>query len=705
MKPEHVFRVGLVGAGYVSEFHIQALRRLPHAQIIGITDLDQSRARAMAERFGLPSPSSSLKDLCAKGADVIHVLTPPASHTVVALEALKLGCHVLVEKPLATSIEDCDRIEAAAKAAGKTVCVNHSLLYDGFVARALKLVRGGAIGEILTLDYLRSSDYPPYRGGPLPPQYRDGGYPFRDLGVHALYLMDAFLGEIRDVQAQFFTKGGDPNLLYDEWRALVRCAGGSGQIQLSWNVHPLQHVIIAQGTRGVLRADLFSMTVTVKKTTPLPKSLERAVNAMSEGLQICTQVPTNVLRFARKKILPYHGLQMLVAEFYRRLAAGEPTPVPTAQARPIVEWTERIALRADSAKQVFLARFTQDAKAKILVTGASGFIGRHLLRRLLQKNEHVRVFVRREPPPEWMSDPRLEIFLGDLGDPQAVERAVAGTEMIYHIGGAMSGGAHDFERGCVAGTRNVVASALRHGVSRLVYISSLSVLHAAMAKRHNRIKEDWPLEPNPEKRGFYSQAKREAERIVTDAVQQKGLHAVILRPGRVVGPDSTLLTQDVARRVGTRLIVLGDGKLKLPLVHVEDVVDAIFLAAESTVFDGSVFHLVDPSEVTQNDVIREYLRNSSEDLKATHIPLSAVYAMALGVEVLARVLRRPAPLSVYRVQSAMAPLSFDCAAAKERLGWEPQVGVRRALESTETNLKSGTSDRFSTERLSSRVVS
>lgn len=200
------YRVGIVGAGYVSEFHIKALKRLPNVRIVGITDLDATRARATAQRFGITS-HPSLKVMAAEGLDVVHVLTPPDSHVDVALEALSLGCHVLVEKPLATSVEDCDRLIAESQARNLRVCVNHSLLGDPLIKRALELVKTGAIGDVLTVDYLRSSNYPPYRGGPLPPQYREGGYQFRDLGVHALYLVQEFLGSIQDVQADFRTSG------------------------------------------------------------------------------------------------------------------------------------------------------------------------------------------------------------------------------------------------------------------------------------------------------------------------------------------------------------------------------------------------------------------------------------------------------------------------------------------------------------------
>jgi nucleoside-diphosphate-sugar epimerase len=519
-------------------------------------------------------------------------------------------------------------------------------------------------------------------GGPLPPQYRDGGYPFRDVGTHALYLMEAFLGEIQNVHTRFATQGGDPNLLYDEWRALVACAHGSGHVQLSWNVRPQQHFLIVQGTKGVLRADLSSMTMTVKKSTPLPKAMERPLFGMREGMQVATQVPANAIRFVRKKILQYHGLQMLVADFYRTLESGEPTPVPVERARPIVEWIERAAREADASKSAFLQKFPKSLTAPILVTGAAGFIGRHLVRRLLSEGARLRVFVRREPSSEWMNNQNVEVVIGDLGDPEAVDRAVAGTETIYHIGGAMKGGAHDFERGTVVGTRNVLASMKRHRVGKLIYVSSLSVIWASNARKGEKLTENAPLETMPEKRGVYSQTKLEAERIVTEAVKNDGLRAVILRPAKVIGPGVQPLGFEIAFRAKGRMVIVGNGSMAPPMVYVEDLVDAIKLAAASDALDGSIFHIVDSEEVTRNELAREYLNHLMPGGKMMRVPITMFYGLALLVQILFKFLGRPAPLSTYKLRSAFAPLSFDSTAAEKRLGWKPKVGVRAGLRET-----------------------
>jgi predicted dehydrogenase/nucleoside-diphosphate-sugar epimerase len=682
MPQETQLRVGLVGAGYISEFHARAIQRVPNARIVGIADVVDSRATALAGRFGIPKVFPNMEAMMNEGVDVIHVLTPPDTHAQLAIAALKNGCHVLVEKPLAINAEEVDRISVAATAAQKSVCVNHSMLYDRFVSKALKIVRSGAIGEPLTFDYFRSSEYPPYRGGPLPVQYQDGGYPFLDQGVHALYLAESFLGAIEDAKAIYGTHGCDSNLLFDEWRVAAQCQRGTANIQISWNVRPLQNWFVVQGTKGVVRANLFAMWVAHTPQLPLPKAPARALQAMLEGLSICAQVPANVARFAAKKIVQYDGLHSLVASFYGALQSGASMPVSPEQARSTVYWTERLSQQADVAKTRFQSQFPSGGDAKILVTGANGLIGRHLVRRLLQEGNRVRLFVRREPEAQWMNDANVEVFLGDLGDPAAVDRAVAGTEIVYHVGAAMKGAAHDHERGTVCGTQNVVNSMLRHSVQRLVYISSLSCLHAAAAQRGDVITEDWPIEPFPSRRGAYTQAKTVAEKTVLDAVRDGHLRAVLLRPGRVFGPGMTLLTPEVARRIGNAFVVLGDGTRELPLVYVEDVIDAIVLAAETSEFDGKVFHIVDQTRITQNQVVRDYIARNAKKAKVIHLPIAVVYTLALGVEVLAKVLKRPAPLSRYRVKSALARMRFDCSRAENDLGWQPRVGVASGLQET-----------------------
>jgi nucleoside-diphosphate-sugar epimerase len=196
------------------------------------------------------------------------------------------------------------------------------------------------------------------------------------------------------------------------------------------------------------------------------------------------------------------------------------------------------------------------------------------------------------------------------------------------------------------------------------------------------VREDWPVEPSPTKRGAYTQSKTAAEKIVRDAVRDRHLRAVLLRPGRVFGPGMTLLTPEVARKIGNLFVILGDGTRELPLVFVEDVIDAIVLAAETSEFDGRVFHIVDRTQITQNQVVRDYILKNAKKAKVIHVPVAIVYSLALGFEVLSKILNRPVPLSIYRVKSALARMKFDCTRAQNELGWQPRIGVASGLQET-----------------------
>jgi predicted dehydrogenase/nucleoside-diphosphate-sugar epimerase len=664
-------RPGIVGAGNISEFHIAAVRDVPEVELVGLTDLDPARAEATGARLGV-TVHRSLEELVAAGANVIHVLTPPHAHAPVALEAIGLGCHVLVEKPLAEDGADARRIGAAAAARGVVATVNHSLLYDPQVLRALRMARSGALGRIVGVDILRGSEYPPFEGGPLPPHYRTAGYPFRDLGVHCLYLIQEFLGPIASVGASWRSLGGDPNLAFDEWRAIAECRDGMGAFQLSWNAKPMQSQLIVHGTRGIFRVDLFAMTHGKRGSTPLPKAAERLINTFTDSFPPLVDTPIAVWKVLRKKVRAYQGLRNLVADFYRRLAAGEAPPVTIEDAAVVVDWVEHVARAADAEHAEQRARFTLSSAVPFLVTGASGSLGGAVVERLRHEGHRVRALVRRLP-----ACPRdgVEYAVGNLGDAEAVDRAVRGAEVVIHAGAAMKGGWPEHLGGTVAGTRNVIEACLTHGVRQLVHISSMSVVDWAGSSGGAPVSEATALEPRAGERGAYTRAKLEAERLVSEAVTTQRLPAVIFRPGQIFGGGIPLITGAVARGGGTRWTVLGDGRLVLPLVYIDDVVDAILAAVERRLTAGEVIQVIDPEALTQ----REVLAVAGGGKPVRRVPRWLVFTMGAMTQPLFGLLRRQSPVAAYRLRSALARLTFASDRARLLLGWTPRVGVREGI--------------------------
>ena len=175
------------------------------------------------------------------------------------------------------------------------------------------------------------------------------------------------------------------------------------------------------------------------RNTPAPKAIERVFNAVAESAQSAAGVVSGAGRFALGRVLPYQGLHNLVREFYRRLAEGLPMPVTVESARSIVEWTERVARRADVAKSTVRLSRPGPTQPAVSVTGANGLLGRVLVRRLLERGERVRLFVRREPPPEIHEHPLVDVVVGDLGNPSAVAQGLENATTVFHCGAAMFG--------------------------------------------------------------------------------------------------------------------------------------------------------------------------------------------------------------------------------------------------------------------------
>jgi 2-alkyl-3-oxoalkanoate reductase len=696
-------RVGLAGAGYVSSYHARALKSLNHVQIVGVADLDGERAQQLATQFDIPGVYPTLAEMASAKPDVIHILTPPASHCQLTVEALRMGCHVFVEKPMAETTEECDQMIAAAKVAGRVLSVNHSARMDPIVLKALELVRNGACGDVLGVDFFRGSDYPPYAGGPVPAPYRVGAYPFQDLGVHGLYLLEAFLGRILNLDVRYSSSGRDPNLLFDEWRALAACEKGTGQMYLSWTARPMRNELIIQGTRGVIHVDCFLQTCVVRKKLPAPRFIGLVAGAVAEATSTLLHVPWNVLLFATGKLLPSPGIHTSVRAFYESLSAEAPPPVSAHEGRRIVAWMQQVSREANAEKDRRLGATVPVPRARILVTGATGFLGRALLQRLRQRGESVRVLVRR-PLESLAQDPLIHQVCGDLGDPAAVDRAVCGVEVVYHVGAAMRGGRADFESGTVWGTRNIVAACLRHSVKKLVYVSSLTVLDHAGHRPGERVTESSPLEPRAEARGYYTQSKLEAEKIVLDAVCQQHLPAVILRPGQIFGAGAEKVAPSGTIAIAGRWVVIGNGELPLPLVYIDDVVDALLLAEKTNDADGSVFHLVDPAVVTQNEYLDLCQKAPGNALRIWRLPRWLPLGASVGVEALCGLLHRSAPVSRYRLRSARPLGRCDCSAAAEKLGWTLRTGVRAGLRAVFEPHRAETSEASTQQRLAPMAV-
>jgi len=292
----------------------------------------------------------------------------------------------------------------------------------------------------------------------------------------------------------------------------------------------------------------------------------------------------------------------------------------------------------------------------ILVTGAAGRIGSRLVHRLTQFGP-VRALHLEVLQSDDSADTSVSHFSADIANIDQLEPAFEGVSAVFHLAAATSGPEQDHVRNTLVGTRNIIECCIRHNVQRLLYFSSLSVLHLSAIQTHSLVDESWPLEPAPELRGNYTRFKLLAEREVQAAVHEHALSACIIRPGEVLFPDDPHLSMATALPFGPLLVSFDSPKASVPMVTIDDLLDAVPLLYKHAEFSGEIIHIVDPYQASQRDYIRAYRRRKHDGILLP-VPFPLVLLLSHALTSLLRPVGARIPITPYRLQSAIGPRVF-----------------------------------------------
>lgn len=313
---------------------------------------------------------------------------------------------------------------------------------------------------------------------------------------------------------------------------------------------------------------------------------------------------------------------------------------------------------------------------KALVTGATGFLGAATVARLRADGIVVRALVRAAAAAS-AADERC---VGDLRDPDALARAVDGVDWVIHAGARVStsGPWEEFEAVNVRATEALIARATAAGVGRLVHVSSLSVYGVPVDGA--TISEDSPYDDGGGERGFYARSKLAADQVAASAMQA-GAPVTIVRPGLLYGPGRT---PPLARRVaavGPLRILLASPDYLLPLAYVDNVADAILLAARTPAAGGRAYTIVDV-HARQADYARLYRQAAGARWHPMYAPLTLLRAAVSGAERAAGIFGRRSPITRHQVERTLRSATFTARRAHDELGWQPRVPIDEALRRT-----------------------
>jgi UDP-glucose 4-epimerase len=319
----------------------------------------------------------------------------------------------------------------------------------------------------------------------------------------------------------------------------------------------------------------------------------------------------------------------------------------------------------------------------VLVSGAGGFLGRHVVDRLLQRGHEVRAIIRpAATEPVWTRN--VEIFRADLRVHDALVTAFLNVDAVIHLAAATSGSEEMQFTTSVIATERFLEGMAQSSVRRLIHVSSLVVYDWLAAK--NMMNEETPLLTNIYDMGAYTVAKVWQERIVKRAAKSHSWDLTIMRPGFVWGPEHAEIA-GMGRRFGRAYLLFGP-LTRLPLTHVANCADCLALATECPKAIGETFNVIDGDDVRVWRYVREFMRRGGGP---RGVLLPVPYLIGFGLARVAALVSRmifgkkgklPSLLVPRRFEAQFKPIRFSSKKIRERLGWAPPLSFDRCLAST-----------------------
>lgn len=317
-------------------------------------------------------------------------------------------------------------------------------------------------------------------------------------------------------------------------------------------------------------------------------------------------------------------------------------------------------------------------KINVLVTGATGFTGNALTKRLVDDGFCVKIIARNKSRVNPQLRSKIEVINGDITDQDVINEAVKNADIVFNIAAVFrEPGISDkvYWDVHVRATELLLNSANNYGVKKFIHCSTGGV-HGNI--EHPPADEQYRFAPGD----IYQQTKLEGEKKVMDFFHRTGLPVVIIRPAPIYGPGDMRLLKlfKMARKKYT--IVLGKGEIFYHMVYIDDLVRAFILAAETDTSAGEVFIVGGNETLTLNQLLEKIANEFNHPLREIHIPAKPFQIAGSICEKICIPLGITPPLYRRRVDFFTKSRSFDISKAKLMLKYRPEVSITEGIKRT-----------------------
>ncbi len=696
------YRTALIGAGFISATHIEGLKAaVPEVEIVAIVDRNLTLAQSRARQWGIPNVYGDIEEMIAAGvANVAHVLAPPDAHAAIARRLLDAGLHVFLEKPMATSVADCEALTTLAVDKGVVLGINQNFVFHPAYRAARRIL----------LDQRKL--------GPIRSLHVNFNVPLRQLGarqfghwmfqkpanilleqaVHPLSQVVDLLGKPTAISGQ----PGKPLRLtparnfYDRWSAELTCGEVPVQMHLAFgqSFHAWRFTAICDD--GLLVCDLSAGRVMVQGRAQWPEFLDNLVTGGGMAASLAGQSMAGALGYITGllKVRPrsdgfFVSMRDSIGAFYKGLPEGR-APLDGAFGASLVgictTLADTVPASPEGEKPPASKTDAPKVTPELVVFGGTGFIGSHLVARLVADGRPVRVVSRGadagQPP---FDSPLVEIMRGDVAKREDVERVIAGAKQVVNL--AHGGGGTNWDeikRTMVDSAVTMAECCAAAGVERLIHVGSIAGLY--LGDPDETITGATPPDAEGEKRNLYARGKVEADKALLAFDAGKPFSLVILRPGLVVGEGTAALHGGLGFFNNEQHVIgWNGGSNPLPFVLAEDVSDAIVRSLDAEALPGKAYNLVGDVRPNARQFVRMLVDATGRPLVYHPQSVDWLYTAELfkwGIKrATGKSVDRPARRDLV---SRGLNARFDCNDAKRDLGWQPVADegtfIARAVE-------------------------
>jgi nucleoside-diphosphate-sugar epimerase/predicted dehydrogenase len=688
-------KVGLLGAGFIIDAHAKALKALSHVDIVAVCDRAVDRAQEAADKYAIPNVFSDLSEMLKLQLDVVHVLLPPDLHIDITRQILDAGTHVFLEKPMGLNAVECQNLVDLAKEKDLKLGVNHNFLFLPAYEQLRTQARDGTLGHLdqVTINWLYALgliQFGPFNNWML----KEPQNLWFELGPHLTAFMMDLLGPL-DALSTHVTRPIDlpgGSRVYRKWH--VHGVKGDTTVDLNMSVAPgyTDRSIVVRGHAATAKCDFDRNTYLRDEPSGYGMLFDSFVTNVSVAKQLASNSLCNLVSSVKNTLKkspeanPFGiSIARSVKAFYDTMHGQLDSRLDGQFGVDVIAACEKITQQANfvapDAKQVWTV-LPPLKPPTVLVIGGTGFIGKYLVKQLVEQGHGVRVVTRGMGAGNiGLAGLPVELIQGDIADASFMERALAGIETVYDLAKATGSKWDDYYKNDVLVTKNIAESAQKAGVKQFIYTGTIDSYYSA--NPNEVITSDTPLDQNMKHRNLYARSKATCEALLMEMYKNSNFPVTIFRPGVVIGKGCPPAHWGVGMfQSESRVQFWGDGKNKLPLVLVDDVASALVLALGRHDIAGQTFLLTDSPLLSGQEYVDVVSKASGTKLRAEPTPIWKFFIIDAFKEAAKNLIKHPnRKIPSYRDwDSRSHRAQYDNTKTREVLGWQPVASKDTLVE-------------------------